>query len=50
MNTIAINSRDFFLLVLIDANPIVANNSPKNWPNNFAISFMLQRVELIQEN
>jgi hypothetical protein len=46
MKSKAIISRDFSLLVFIDAKPIIANNSPKNWPNNFATSLKLE-MELI---
>jgi len=45
MKTKAIICRDFPLLVFIAANPTIANNSLKNWPNNSPTSLNLERVE-----
>jgi hypothetical protein len=45
MKTKAIDSGDFFQVLKV-ANPMIANNSSKNWPNIFPISFKLVRIEM----
>jgi hypothetical protein len=46
MKTKAINSGDFFQVLKV-ANPMIANNSSKNCPNNFPTSFKLVRIEML---
>jgi predicted secreted protein len=44
MKTKAINSGDFFqVLIDANANPMIANNSSKNWPNYFSTSFKARK-------
>jgi predicted secreted protein len=44
MKTKAINSGDFFqVLIDANANPMIANNSSKNWPNYFPTSFKARK-------
>jgi len=45
MKTKVIRSGDFSILVFVGANPMIINNSSKNWPKSFATSFKLERVE-----
>jgi hypothetical protein len=50
MKTNAIIIRDFPILVFIASYPMMANNIPKNWPNDFPTSFKLEMIESLQEN